>query len=176
MTDRSPVHGFAGFQRLRAISRRALSASKTAPALCSVSPVPSQLWAESLGKIRKDGAHVWIRAHSARFPQHELPGPLGVIVIEDITAHRRLEQALHEEEKLLELIYENVSEIIAYVAVEPDGFRFVSVNRAFCQATGAEREEVIGKRVEEVVTRSPIESIVSVPEPKSLSSADWLSR
>ena len=56
---------------------------------------------------------------------------------------------------LLELIYESVADVIYLLAVEPGGvYRFESVNRAFLTATGMAREQVVGRRIEEVLPKS----------------------
>ncbi len=55
-------------------------------------------------------------------------------------------------ENYLSLIYDAISEVIFLLAVKPDdSFRFVSVNRAFLAVTGLTREQVVGKRIEEVL-------------------------
>ena len=73
-------------------------------------------------------------------------------IIRDVSERRRLEQTLWENERQLSLIYENVNEVVFYLAVEPDGqFRFVSVNPAFLKATGLTANQVVGKLVQEVI-------------------------
>ncbi len=55
-------------------------------------------------------------------------------------------------ENYLSLIYDAISEVIFLLAVKPDdSFRFVSVNRAFLAVSGLTREQVVGKRIEEVL-------------------------
>jgi PAS domain S-box-containing protein len=55
-------------------------------------------------------------------------------------------------ENYLSLIYDAISEVIFLLAVKPDdSFRFVSVNRAFLDVAGLTREQVVGKRIEEVL-------------------------
>jgi PAS domain S-box-containing protein len=59
---------------------------------------------------------------------------------------------LELNEKHLSLIYDTVSDAVFLLAVEPDDrFRFVSVNRAFLDITGLSREQVVGKRIEDVL-------------------------
>lgn len=55
-----------------------------------------------------------------------------------------------------ELIYQNLADVVFYLGVEGDKFRFVSVNPAFLKVTGLSREQVEGKLVEEVI---PAESL-----------------
>jgi PAS domain S-box-containing protein len=61
-------------------------------------------------------------------------------------------QELLESEERLSLIYESTADILFYIEVEPDDcFRFVSINQSFLEATGLTREQIIGKRIEEVI-------------------------
>ena len=70
----------------------------------------------------------------------------------DITEHKRAEEALRASEKRLSLIFDTVGDVIFLLAVEPeDCFRFLSVNPAFLAVTGLTREQVVGKRMEEVL-------------------------
>ena len=63
---------------------------------------------------------------------------------------------------LLSLIYEAVSDVIYLLAVEPDDcYRFLSVNRAFFAATGLEADQVIGKRIEDVLPPSSHEVVIN---------------
>lgn len=80
----------------------------------------------------------------------------------DITAHRRAEERARESEKLRALVYSTVSDVIFYLAAEPGPrYRFLSVNPAFCEATGLGEESVVGRLVEEVI---PQESLAMVFE------------
>ena len=72
-------------------------------------------------------------------------------VVEDVTQRRQAEAELHAREHELSVIYSNVSEVIFYLSVEPEGFRFLSVNAAFLTATGLASEQVIGRLVQEVI-------------------------
>jgi two-component system cell cycle sensor histidine kinase/response regulator CckA len=70
----------------------------------------------------------------------------------DLTEHRRMERAARAEGRLRELIYCSVVDILFCVAVEPDNvYRFVAVNPAFSIAARRKEEEIIGRRLEEVV-------------------------
>jgi PAS domain S-box-containing protein len=70
-------------------------------------------------------------------------------------------RALQESEKRLSLIYDSVGDVLFYLKVEPDdGFRFVSVNHAFLKATGLTSDQIVGKRIEEVIPESSIQLVV----------------
>jgi PAS domain S-box-containing protein/putative nucleotidyltransferase with HDIG domain len=60
----------------------------------------------------------------------------------------------------LSLVYDNVADIIFFLAVESDGgFRFLSVNPAFYRVTGLSQDQVVGKLVQEVIP-SPAQELV----------------
>jgi PAS domain S-box-containing protein len=64
---------------------------------------------------------------------------------------------MQESDTLLELIYDSVADVIYLLSVEPgDVYRFKSVNRAFLTATGLTREQLIGRRIEEVLPESSL--------------------
>lgn len=80
----------------------------------------------------------------------------------NIVEHKRAEEVLRASQQELSIIYENVTSMIFYLTVEADDmFRFVSVNPAFLQVTGLEKEQVIGKLVQEVVPQLPLELVLS---------------
>jgi PAS domain S-box-containing protein len=102
--------------------------------------------------VRKDRRVVWSLTTVTMLKDEKQQPVCFVGVIEDITQRREAEEALQARERELSLIYNNVSDVIFYLAVEPDGeFRFVTVNRAFLAATGLAENQVVGKRVEEVI-------------------------
>ena len=75
---------------------------------------------------------------------------------------KKHKEELELNEKHLSLIYDSVSEVIFLLAVEPDDrFCFVSVNRAFLDATGLSREQVVGKRIEEVLPETAHALVIS---------------
>jgi len=66
------------------------------------------------------------------------------------------------DEKHLSLIYHTLSDVVFLLAVEPDDcFRFVSVNQAFFNVTGLTREQVVGKRIEQVLPETAHALVVS---------------
>ena len=93
----------------------------------------------------------------------EIVKPIGLAMIErNITARKRAEAELREQEGLLANIYENVNEVIFYLDVEADGkYRFRSVNPAFLKVTGLEASQVIGKFVSEVIPEPFLSLVLS---------------
>ncbi len=74
------------------------------------------------------------------------------VAFEDITKRKQAEAALLKSERQLSLIYSNVSDILYYLAVEPDDrFRFLGVNPSFSKATGLAESQVVGKLVQETI-------------------------
>jgi PAS domain S-box-containing protein len=102
--------------------------------------------------VRPDGTIAWVMGQAApeMNSENQTVGYVGTIT--DISKRKRAEAALQASERQLSLIYSNTSDVLFYLAVEPDdGFRFVSVNSAFLKATGLTEDQVVGKRVQEVI-------------------------
>ncbi len=80
----------------------------------------------------------------------------------DITDEKAIEAVLQESEQRLSSIYNTVGDVIFQLTVEPDGqYRFTSVNRAFGRVTGLSAEQVIGRKVNEII---PEPSLTMVQE------------
>lgn len=72
--------------------------------------------------------------------------------VTDITDQRAAHSALLQREALLSSIYQAVGDSIFYLTVEGEGaYRFSSVNHAFLSVTGLGHDDVVGKRVDEVI-------------------------
>ncbi len=70
----------------------------------------------------------------------------------DITERKRAEGALRERELQISLIYDTVGDVIYNLKVEKEGnYIFTSVNRCFLTATGLQANQIIGKRVQDVI-------------------------
>ena len=102
---------------------------------------------------RKDTGESWVGSYSfspLRDSQDAIIG--SVVVARDITDLKVAEQKLRDSERDLSLMYQNIHDVIFYLAVEPGGqFRFISVNPAFLHATGLEMAQVVGKLAQEVI-------------------------
>jgi len=59
--------------------------------------------------------------------------------------------ALKDRETPLRVIFENIADVVYLLDVEADGYRFVAVNPPFLEATGLALDQVIGRRVDEVI-------------------------
>jgi PAS domain S-box-containing protein len=87
-------------------------------------------------------------------PMYDNLGKLiGVLGIgRDITERKHAEEKLHKSDEQLTSIYNTVGDVIFLLAVEEEEkYRFISVNQSFYKITGISREEVIGKRVNEII-------------------------
>ena len=99
-------------------------------------------------------------------PFYEKAGSIGgrIIFLHDVTERNRLEERLreaerkqaedikHENEQRLASIYNTVADVIYYLDVEPDEqYSFSSVNQAFGTVTGLSPEQVIGRKVNEII-------------------------
>src|SRR5262249_42534694 len=77
-------------------------------------------------------------------------------VVQDITKRKRTEGALRAAEEELRLVADSVP---VYVAHWNRDARYVFVNRAYAERFGLQPEQVIGRRIPEVVGEAAYESI-----------------
>ncbi len=75
--------------------------------------------------------------------------------------HKAAQQALRLSEQRLSLIYDSVADILYYIRVEPDDcFRFLSINHGFLIATGLTKDQIVGKRIEEVIPEASVRLVL----------------
>jgi PAS domain S-box-containing protein len=103
--------------------------------------------------LHKNGQTVWVRVYAHpvwNAEKHELVGIYGAV--QDITERKRAEEIMQASERRLSLIFDTASDVIYLLSIEPeDCYRFVSINPAFLTVTGLRSEQVVGKRIEEVL-------------------------
>jgi PAS domain S-box-containing protein len=69
----------------------------------------------------------------------------------DITERKQAEEALREEKLHLTSIFSTVEDIISFLAVEPgEKYRFISINPAFFKISGLQKDQVVGRLLNEV--------------------------
>jgi PAS domain S-box-containing protein len=72
--------------------------------------------------------------------------------VKEKESRRQAEEALRETERQISLIYDTVGDVIYNVQVEEDGnYRFVSVNKCFLTTTGLQVNQIVGKRVQDII-------------------------
>ena len=94
-------------------------------------------------RIRDDGSVIEMRVNP-------LPGGGYVTSFSDITEHKRTELALRESERNIRVYTDNVPVLIAYLDRNMV-YRFV--NKAYEQAVGLSRDEICGRRVDQILGR-----------------------
>lgn len=71
-------------------------------------------------------------------------------------------EALKDRETPLRVIFENIQDVVYLLDVEPDGgYRFVAINPPFLAATGLTEEQVVGRRVEEVIPEPSLRLVLA---------------
>jgi PAS domain S-box-containing protein len=94
-------------------------------------------------RTRDDGSVIEMRVNP-------LPGGGYVTSFSDITEHKRTELALRESERNIRVYTDNVPVLIAYLDRHMV-YRFV--NKAYEQAIGLDRDEICGRRVDQILGR-----------------------
>jgi len=94
-----------------------------------------------------DGREVWLRVSSAPFRTEtgEIAGT--VVVVQEIDAQKRVEEALRESEAMARILLDTPDDVI--LLINPEG-RFLDVNDTMLRKIGKRRDEVIGKTVFDV--------------------------
>jgi PAS domain S-box-containing protein len=102
--------------------------------------------------LRRDGAVVWGRMSASLVRTAGQGARSAIMMLENVTERRRMEEAVRSSERLRTLMYSAVSDTLFYIGVERGPrFRFLSINPAFSRATGLREDQVIGRPVEEVI-------------------------
>ena len=79
------------------------------------------------------------------------------LIVSDITEHRQVEEALHASEEKYRGMFESMLDGFAYheIVLDEDGkpvdYVFLELNNRFEEYTGLKRDDIIGRRVTEVV-------------------------
>jgi len=94
-----------------------------------------------------DGREVWVRVSSAPFRTEtgEIAGI--VVVVQDVDAQKRVEEALRKSEATARILLNTPDDII--LLIDPGG-RFLDANDTMLKKIGKQRDEVIGKTVLDV--------------------------
>jgi PAS domain S-box-containing protein len=111
--------------------------------------------------VRKDGTIAWVMGEA--IPEKDIEdktvGYIGTIT--DITERKLMEESLRESERQISLIYDTVGDILFNLKVEKDGsYSFASVNQCFLKTTGLKADQILGKRVHEVVPEPSLKLVL----------------
>ncbi len=80
-----------------------------------------------------------------------------------LTTIKKTEEKLRESEHLLSTTFNTVNAPIFNLAVEDEWkYRFVSINEAFSRVTGLQREQVIGKLVNDVIPEPALSIVLGI--------------
>jgi diguanylate cyclase (GGDEF)-like protein/PAS domain S-box-containing protein len=148
------------WSRLRGVGHEAVEACfRGSPVTCLDQP---------LGTARGHGGNIWCNLYFT--PVQDGDAVVGVLcALVDTTAwvlaQRRLEQVEDEARRraaAFSIVYANMEEVAYHIRLDGEGhFRFESINDAFCTATGLAREDVVGKRVDEVVPAPSVQLVLA---------------
>jgi PAS domain S-box-containing protein len=106
--------------------------------------------ATALPCLRKDGTVFYADISGTPATIQGLKCNVGFFT--DVTTQKLAEGLLKESEQRLSTIYNTVGAVIFHFAVEGEGkYRFISVNQSFRDITGLNKEQVVGKMVNEVI-------------------------
>ncbi len=108
---------------------------------------------EEIARRRKDGSqiHVSLIISPMRDREGEIVG--ASIIAQDVSGRKQAEESLREYERVVE----GLEELIVVVDRE---YRYVIANRAFLKSRDVERAQVIGHRVDEVVSKKVFETVI----------------
>jgi PAS domain S-box-containing protein len=106
---------------------------------------------------RPDGTSFPIIASTA--PLRDMNGKItsAIVVFEDITEHKRAEEALIKSEKEYRSLFENMIDGFAYCQMifdkngKPIDLTYLEINDAFERITGLSRQQVIGRKITEAI-------------------------
>lgn len=108
------------------------------------------------------GTQRWLETHAVplKNSEGEIISLLGIT--RDITERKKTERELVANKEQLDLIYNTVTDVIFVVNIEQGNrFKFVSVNHAFLESTGLQKEQVINQYVDEVIPQPSLSLVLT---------------
>jgi PAS domain S-box-containing protein len=104
--------------------------------------------------IRKDAGIIWGRQNLSVVRDAEGKPKYFVAMVEDITVHKKMEEALRQSEERYRELFENANDIIY---IHDLAGNFISINKAAELVTGYTRDEVIGMNIARILTPESME-------------------
>ncbi len=103
-------------------------------------------WSGEIEHVRNDGTRFWCSVSVSAFddPRH---GAVWTSVHTDVTARRAADKALRTAEQHFRQVFEDSPVGIALVGTD---LRLIDANRALCAITGFSRDELVGKRFDDI--------------------------
>jgi len=118
-------------------------------------------WVSEYRYHHPDGTMRWLRGMGNPVSNKNGRVVWDTIVI-DITAEKKAETLQHKNEKELTLIFDTISDAIFTLSIEKnEAYRFLRVNNQFLKNLGKQQDEVIGKKLEDVVPPENISFVKS---------------
>lgn len=108
--------------------------------------------------VRKNGQVIWVRNSVARLPDADGRLRCLIAMVEDITERQHAYEALRESEARLQA-FTNHSPAVMFLKDREGRYRFV--NNPFLQRFGLRREQVIGRRDDQLFTRQQAEAFAA---------------
>ncbi len=119
--------------------------------------------------LRKDGGVGWVTITASVLHETEHAPARLIVVIEDITARKRVEAALQESERLFRAMFEQAAVGMEIASLENGWLR---MNDRLCAITGYTREEMFGRSALEIThpddveaTRRQVEAVAAGTSP-----------
>jgi PAS domain S-box-containing protein len=103
-------------------------------------------WSGEIEHVRKDGSRFWCSVSVSSF-EHPGHGTVWTSVHTDVTERRAADQALRATEEHFRRVFQDSPVGIALVGVD---LRLIDANHALSAITGFSRDELVGKRLEEI--------------------------
>jgi len=104
------------------------------------------VWSDEIEHARKDGSRFWCSVSVSPF-EHPVHGTVWTSVHTDVTTRRAADHALRTAEQHLREVFEASPVGIALVGAD---LRLIDASRALCAITGFSRDELVGRRFEDI--------------------------
>jgi PAS domain S-box-containing protein len=104
------------------------------------------VWTGEMEQERKDGGRLWCSVSVTAF-ENPGRGTMWTCVYSDVSARRADDEALRTSEERFRRLFEDSPVGIALVSTE---LRLIDANPALCAITGFDRDELVGRRLEDI--------------------------